>query len=217
MLAQYLLVGLVAYLVGAIPVGLCVGWLVAGKDIRKEGSGKTGATNVARAVGWRAALAVFSLDVLKGTAAVLIGRALLGDSGADALALADVLTALAAVIGHNWPIYVGFRGGRGVAPGVGTVLAIVPLAFLCAIVLAAVLLITTDTASAASLIGTAFVVLVLASLLLTGQISQWYWIYTVTGATLIFGGHWDNIGRLLRGTERRLGVREKLLTRLRGG
>src|ERR1035437_9388114 len=104
----YLLVVVVSYLLGAFPSGLVVGKAWRGIDLRDFGSGKTGATNALRTLGPGAACLVVVLDVGKGLLAILITHLVVGQPAAMALA------GLAAAVGHNWPVYAGFRGGRGV-------------------------------------------------------------------------------------------------------
>src|SRR5262249_27819414 len=112
---------LVGYLMGSIPAGLLVGYLFVRRDIRRSGSGRTGTTNVLRTAGKRAAILVLGIDVLKGTVPALIGRFVFDDDGVGAAGAA------AAIAGHIWPVFAGFRGGRGVATSFGGVLGLSPL------------------------------------------------------------------------------------------
>lgn len=112
---------LAAYLLGAVPVGVLVGYVVLRRDIRTGGSGHSGATNTIRQAGWPAGVAVAALDVAKGAAAVGLAYAW-GDA-----VWAPALAAGAAVAGHCWPIFAGFRGGMGVATAGGALLAAYPL------------------------------------------------------------------------------------------
>ena len=112
------------YLIGAVPFGVLVG-RVAGVDPRLAGSGRTGATNLLRTVGPAGAIAVLVLDVLKGVAAVLLAAWLYRGSGAGWIAAAS---GVAAIIGHIRSVFIGFRGGRGVATAAGGMLALAPLA-----------------------------------------------------------------------------------------
>src|SRR5262245_6212427 len=118
-----------AYLLGSIPFGFLIVRLRSGADIRETGSGGTGATNVSRKAGRLAGVITLLLDALKGYAAVLVARRITGDDGTSwVIAAAAVL----AVVGHCFPVWLGFRGGKGVATGLGVFLAIVPWAVLAA-------------------------------------------------------------------------------------
>lgn len=110
---SYLFLILVGYLLGSLPFGLMAGRLVKGVDVRDFGSGSTGSTNVQRTVGTPAAVVVLLLDTAKSVLAVLLARLFSDAPGVE------VAAALAAIAGHNWPVFIGFKGGRGIAPGVG--------------------------------------------------------------------------------------------------
>lgn len=210
MLPALLVAVVVAYLLGSIPTGLWVVRRFAGRDIRQTGSGRTGATNVLRTAGKLPALVVVIVDIGKGVLAVLLGQVILGLAGVDHAyqPLFDSLTAFAAIAGHNWPVFAGFRGGRGVATGFGTLLAINPLVALITLAFGAVLIIGSDTVSLGSIGSAAFSVLVMW---LRGDHS--YMPYVVLGAAIVIVQHRDNIQRLLAGNERRLGLRDKLFGR----
>ena len=120
----FLVVALIGYLLGSLPMGLIAGKVVRGVDIRDYGSGKTGFTNALRTIGLKAALLVLLGDALKGAVPVLIARLLSDD------AYAQMVAGLAAVVGHDWPVFAGFRGGRGVTTFFGVLLAMNPLVFL---------------------------------------------------------------------------------------
>ena len=109
---------ILGYLIGAIPFGVIIGRLSSGIDVRQHGSGGMGMTNVMRTVGRRAGALVFILDVLKGAGAVALAWPILG-SASDMFAWGQVAGGAAAVIGHSWPVYIGFKGGRGIATGAG--------------------------------------------------------------------------------------------------
>ena len=104
---------ILAYLIGAIPMGLLLGKLLTGVDIREYGSGRIGASNVLRSLGVKATVFVLAFDMGKGVAAIFIGKAL-GDA-----TYVEALAGLAVVAGHNWSIFIGFSGGRGVNTGLG--------------------------------------------------------------------------------------------------
>lgn len=190
-----------AYFLGGIPWGLWLGQRLRGVDIRDYGSGKTGATNAARTLGWRISSLVFLLDLLKGVAAILLARWLTG------VPLIESLAGAAAVAGHCWSPYIRFGGGRGVSTGAGAALAISPPALLliAACGLGAIKL--TRYVSLGSIFGAIGVPLALLIGWLLGQVQPEYLVYGFIAGPLIIARHHDNIRRLLAGTERKLGER----------
>jgi glycerol-3-phosphate acyltransferase PlsY len=190
---------LAAYLLGSLSFAVLLVRKATGKDIREEGSGNAGATNVLRAHGKGLALAVAALDILKGTAAVLAARWL---TGADARWMAAA--ALAAVLGHVFPVFYGFRGGKGVATALGAFGALMPWPTLCALGVMLLVVAVTRFVSLGSILG-------LASLPAFGGIvfpsPPAAVISAAAAALLIVWKHRENIGRLARGAERRLGSR----------
>jgi glycerol-3-phosphate acyltransferase PlsY len=119
-----------AYLLGSIPFGLILAKLFSGTDVRKEGSGNIGATNVARVVGPLAGVATLILDIAKGAGAVLAAERVTNDS-----ATWMILAGIAALVGHCYPVWLKFKGGKGVATAAGVFLVLSPWAFLCAAIL----------------------------------------------------------------------------------
>ena len=119
---EYLVMVPVAYLVGSIPFGLLAGKLVAKVDIRDYGSGKIGMTNVLRTAGVTAAAVVLLLDMGKAVAVVVAAKLIFDSYGVEAA------SALAVIFGHNWPVFIGFRGGRGTASGWGGLIILSPIA-----------------------------------------------------------------------------------------
>lgn len=191
-----------AYLLGSVQFGLLVTRLAIGRDVRELGSGKTGVTNVLRAAGKRAAAVTLLLDLAKGAAPPLIAGRLSGDPWLEAAAAA------AALIGHIFPVFAGFRGGRGVAPGVGAAAALLPWAGVAGVAAFAPAVLLTRYVSLGSALGVAaamgaFIVAAAAF----DQPAPHLWFALLCGP-LIIAMHRDNIGRLLRGEERRLGDRE---------
>ncbi|MBM4406771.1 MAG: glycerol-3-phosphate 1-O-acyltransferase PlsY [Chloroflexi bacterium] len=189
----------IAYFLGAVPIGLTLARLVKGVDIRRYGSGKTGATNVLRTLGVKAAVAVLLLDIGKGVAAVYIARAL-GDSP-----WAASLAGIAAVCGHIWSVYIRFTGGRGVNTGLGALLAIAPLGGLVTVVVALSVMALWKFVSLGSIIGAAVGAFAIIALAAAGRLDGEYVAFGSVVATLIIAVHRDNIQRLLSGTERKLG------------
>ena len=214
--AQFVAVIILGYLLGSIPFGVIVGRRAAKVDIRQYGSGKIGTTNVLRTAGKKAAAAVAILDALKGVLAVIFAGLIVGDDylmvgglGVGRL-LAQSLAALAAIAGHIWPVFLGFRGGRGVATFMGGLIALCPPA---AIFGGEVMIISaglTRYASLGSIAGAVGTYAILVPLTILNGSPVEYLGYTLVGAILIIIMHRDNIVRLVSGRERRLGepVRE---------
>ncbi len=187
------------YLLGSVPSGLIVGRVYRGMDVRDHGSGKTGFTNTLRSLGLGAALIVFAVDIAKGAAPVLVARLVFDDPWAA------VLGAIAAVLGHTFPVFAGFRGGRGVATGYGAFIAVAPLpAFAIAIGGFAVLA-ATRYVSVMSMASTAAAFLAIVVLVVGGWLAPHYLLFGAAVAIAIALNHLPNIRRLLRGVEPKLG------------
>jgi glycerol-3-phosphate acyltransferase PlsY len=193
-----------AYLVGSIPFGLLAGKLVAKVDIRDYGSGKIGMTNVLRTAGVTAAAVVLLLDMGKAVSVVVVARLLFDSYGVEAVA------ALAVIFGHNWPVFIGFRGGRGTASGWGGLLILSPIAGLIATVIGVSLVGLTRYVSLGSIAAAALGSVVLIVLAMVGFEPLAYSWYGIIGGTLIVVRHRDNIQRLLNGTERKIGHKADL-------
>jgi glycerol-3-phosphate acyltransferase PlsY len=190
---------LTGYLLGAIPVGLIVSRLVGRVDVRDFGSGKTGFTNSLRVLGLRRALPVFLGDFAKGAVAATLPLLYTDDPWARAAG------GLAAVVGHVWPAFAGFRGGRGVLTGAGVLVTLNPPAALAVVPVAALALLATKYVSFASITGAATAAALFTALAALDVHSWAYAVAAVAGGTLIIAVHHDNIGRLLAGTERKIG------------
>jgi glycerol-3-phosphate acyltransferase PlsY len=187
---------LLAYILGALPFGYWLVRLRRGDDVRESGSGATGATNVTRTAGWKLGLPTLALDVAKGYAAVALAAQLSGENSGWMAAAAVV-----AIIGHSFPVFLGFRGGKSVAPGLGAFLYFTPL-------------------GVAAALGVWLVVVglwryvALGSVLAAGTYPVFaYLIYhpplsirlaAVAGACIIILRHRSNLERLVKGTESRL-------------
>jgi glycerol-3-phosphate acyltransferase PlsY len=188
-----------AYLIGSIPWGVIIARLTGGPDPRSLGSGRTGGANVMRALGPRWALVSGLLDAAKGTVAVLLARVV--GAGLEV----ELLVALAAIVGHSRSIFVGFGGGRGIAPGWGGLLVLQPIVAVAVLPVFGGVIAATRYSSLGSLTGSATAGLLIAGLVLAGQLPPIYLAYAVAGPALIWYFHADNIGRLLRGEERKIG------------
>jgi glycerol-3-phosphate acyltransferase PlsY len=190
-----------AYLIGAIPFGVVVARAIGGPDPRTVGSGRTGGANTLRALGFPPALAAGLLDTAKGAVAVLIPVAL------GASLLVQVICALVAILGHSRSIYIGFGGGRGVAPGFGTAIVMQPwVAVLMLPVYLGVLAISRYS-SLGSLAAAATGSAALTVYAIAYDMPAEYVLYAIGAAALIWLFHLDNIQRLVAGRERRIEFR----------
>ena len=191
----------VGYGLGSIPSGLLLARWHKGIDIRQHGSGNIGMTNVLRAVGKGAAVLTLVGDLAKGLLPVLLARAWLTSPWAIGL------VALAAVVGHLYPLFAGFHGGKGVATTLGVFIPLLPGPLLLACVVWAACLAFRRQVSVGSLLAAA--ILPIAALLLGSPAP--YTLYALLAAALIWYRHRENIERLLAGTEPTIGQRVKLL------
>ncbi len=216
-MAIYFIVAAIAYLLGSIPFGYILLRVFRGEDVRQHGSGNIGATNVARKAPGLG-IATLVLDALKGYAAVMIAFAIARSDynfivrpeahyGAPELLLAAV-AAFAAVLGHVFPVWLKFKGGKGVATGVGTFLAIAPKAVLVVLVIFAVLVAAFRYISLGSIVATAAFP-IFAWLLYRNESSPAVFAATVAAAALIILKHHQNIRRLLAGTEHRFELKHR--------
>ncbi len=210
-IAKFVIVVLLGYLLGSIPFGLLISRRMAKVDVREHGSGKIGATNVLRTAGKKAAAMVASLDVLKGVLAVvfaglIVGRGYLvvGNFGLGAL-VAQVLAALAAMAGHNWSVFLKFRGGRGVATIMGGLSALCPVVALFGGEIMIIGAGLTKYASLSSIAGTVGTYAILVPLTIMNGFPIEYLAYALIGTIIIIVMHRDNIKRLMSGKERKLG------------
>ncbi len=196
------LVLIIAYLLGSIPFGYLIVRLTEGADVRESGSGGTGATNVSRRAGKLAGVVTLLLDAVKGALAVLLARWLLTDDFGVNWWVA--VAAFLAVFGHCFPVWLGFRGGKGVATGVGVFLSLYPLAVACAAVIFIFVVALTRYVSLGSILATAafplFVWLLSAYFKPVADLAPVITAAIIAGALIVLMHH-ANIGRLLRGTE----------------
>lgn len=193
----------VGYLLGSIPAAYIAGRM-AGVDIRKEGSGNVGATNVVRTLGKRYGYPVFVVDLLKGVIAVLFGKWIVRYSGTPLSPESlGIVAAVACVIGHNFPIWLGFKGGKGVATSIGVVLGMMPLAAVIILVVWAFTFQISRYVSVAS-IGAAVALPIVVALYYARQNGGALLLYfSLILAALVVVRHRTNIARLARGTEPR--------------
>lgn len=189
---------IIAYLLGSISFSYLIARWVKGVDIREHGSGNAGATNTLRVLGKGPAILVLLLDAFKGLIAVYLGYLLIGDQP-WMLAICGML----AIIGHNWPIFLRFRGGKGVATTIGVVIALFFYAGLISGVIAIILIVITRFVSLGSLVFTASLPFVL--LAFQNYYPPAYLWLSVAMALLAIIRHRKNINSLFQGTERKIG------------
>jgi len=205
-------IAIIGYLWGSIPAGYWMGKLLRGKDfdIRAYGSHKTGATNVLRTLGRVPALIVLVFDLSKGLGPTLLATLV---PLFYAAGWGPTVAALAALIGHCFPVFIGFRGGRGVLTGAGALLIISPLTFLIAGIALLSTISISRFVSLGSIVGclTTLICGVLFFFIgqldpaFVGKVSLAQLVFMVVGPALVIALHYDNIGRLLAGTERKIG------------
>ncbi|MGI8914151.1 MAG: glycerol-3-phosphate 1-O-acyltransferase PlsY [Chloroflexota bacterium] len=193
------------YLLGSIPFGGLVGRLYKGVDIRRYGSGRTGATNVLRTLGPGAAACVVVGDLAKGACAVLAAKLLLEGGAVNALHIAEAGAGLAAIAGHNWSIFLQLSGGRGVLVAAGALLVLFPPAMVLCVAAGGVVIALSRFVSLGSLVGVVIAALAILTFVAIGQEPRPYAAFAIIGATVIILQHRDNIERLRAGTERKLG------------
>ena len=188
-----------SYLMGSLPFGLWIGQWFYHIDLREHGSKNTGATNAYRVLGRWPALLVFVCDTVKGMAGVYLGSLLVGGS------LAEVLGGIAAISGHNWSVFMGFKGGRGVATGLGVIALLAPKVTAIVFAVWCIVVFLTRYVSLASIVAAALVPLLM-------------WWFDAGRETLLFGvaaamfvilRHRPNIVRLLRGEELKIKAADK--------
>ena len=206
--AAIALSAVIGYGIGSIQWGIIVSRMTRGVDVRDYGSGATGTTNVIRTSGAKAGVAVMLLDIGKGVAPVYVGiglGTLFGIDEKDDRAWAAAAGAFAAVVGHCWPAFYGFRGGKAVASGFGAALAMNPLAAVALVPVAGVIVGATRIMSVMSISMPPIVAAVFVALAAM-DISPWAWAaYAVPAAALIVYRHRTNIERLRAGTEPKIG------------
>ncbi len=190
---QYIISAIIGYLLGSINSAVIIS-RIKGKDIRTVGSGNAGATNILRTFGKGAAGLVFLIDIVKGVLAVLIGRAIGGDYG-------SYLGGFLAVMGHNFPLYFGFRGGKGIVTSLAVMITVAPTEALVALVVAVVIIAVTRYVSLGSVMGS----LIFGILAVLRGDDLWFRIFAAATSLLAILRHAGNIKRLYAGTERKLG------------
>lgn len=197
MLLKVILSAVIGYLLGCIPVGVLISKFYANTDIRKTGSGNTGTTNVLRTLGWVPSVLTLAGDCLKGVGGALVGRLIGGEAGM-------LLGGLCAVLGHDFPVFLRFKGGKGIATSLGVTIIIAPKVapWLVVIVFAIVALIR--LMSVGSLAASVSYPILFWFLMPESANRPWTMAFAVVMAMLSFFCHRANILRLFRGEENRL-------------
>ena len=211
-IVSLILIGIIGYLWGSIPAGYWIGKLIRGKDfdIRAYGSHKIGMTNVLRTLGRGPALFVLVFDLSKGFGPTLIATLVPFFYGAG---WGPSVAGMAALIGHIYPIFIGFKGGRGVLTGAGALLVISPLTFLISWIVLAIAVLTSRYVSLGSILGSVTIIICGIVFYIVGLLNPYFiakvslpeMLFMVIAPIIVIVVHHDNIGRLLSGTERKLG------------
>lgn len=189
---KYILIGIISYLLGSISFAYILGKLILKKDVRNYGSGNAGATNAIRSFGKKIGVMVFMGDFLKGVIAVILGRSLGGQIGA-------YIGGAFAIIGHNWPVFLNFKGGKGVATTIG-VMALVDfhLTLIC-VIIGIIIIIFTRTVSIGSILGMAFAPI--AAILFVRPFDTILLLFCLFISSMSIYRHKDNIKRIINGNE----------------
>jgi len=192
---------IISYFLGSISFSFLIGKYWGKIDIREHGSGNAGATNTLRVLGALPGIIVFILDGLKGVLSVLLAYLISANEP-----IVMISGGIFAIIGHNWPIYLNFKGGKGVATTIGVVASLLFLPFILSAVIACIILIITRYVSLASIIFALFIPIFV--IIMDYEII--YQLFSLLLAVLVCIRHKDNIKRLLKGTERKLGKEYKV-------
>lgn len=192
---EYILIALFGYLLGSFSPAYIMGRITKKIDIRQYGSGNAGATNVNRVLGIKAAIIVFIFDILKGVVAVMVGRELGQQPGA-------MLGGLAAVIGHNWPIFLGFRGGKGIATSIGIIAMLFPAEFALLFIIAIIIVYYSQYVSLGSIV--LAILLPISLIVFNHPFFHVIWGFFMGGMAVL--RHRSNIIRLFAGTESKISI-----------
>ena len=197
--ARYSAVLPLAYLLGSISWGYMLLQWKMGVDVREFGSGRTGMSNVLRTGGAKSAVVVLTLDIGKGVMAVVLAREVIGTNGAE------VAAGLIVLAGHNWPVFLQFKGGRGILTALGGLALMVPVAAIIATATFLTVIALSRYISLGSVIGVTIGALAILALALAGVNSGTYMIYGFIACAMLVWQHRDNLQRIRDGNERRLG------------
>ena len=200
---SYIIIIIIAYLLGNISTSYIVAKRLAGVDIRTQGSGNAGSTNVLRTFGKKAGAMTFAGDLVKGMIAVLVARLIANFTGLDVVT-AGYIAVVGVVCGHNWPILLGFRGGKGVATSFGAMIAVNPIIALICFVAFLFIVAITKYVSLGSILGISISPIVMILV----QNKKGMLVTLLLAASVIYT-HRENIKRLLNGSERKIGQKKQ--------
>ena len=212
---NFALAVIIAYLLGAIPFGKIVAHYYANVDITKQGSGNIGGTNVLRMLGLGPAAIVIICDLAKAFVSIIIARFLMNDGvvqlyggfppyGTSLQSIAEVSAAMACMLGHNWSVYIKFKGGKGVAAFFGAWIAMFPLIVAIGAVILVPTVLVTRTMSRGSILAALGTMCALMIMTIFFNVTPVYLVYSVLAAAIIVFQHRSNIARLQQGTELKL-------------
>lgn len=205
---DHLLFGLVAYLIGSIPTAVWIGKAKYGVDVREHGSNNAGATNTFRVLGKKAGTTVLLIDIVKGFIPVFLPYLFkVGQWNSDELITVQIVAALGAVIGHVFPLYARFKGGKGVATSLGVIIGIHPPAAGICIGVFLIIFLSTHFVSLGAICAAIAFPLVLT--LIFGVTSYWLLGFSVLLSAIVVFAHKKNIGRLIAGNESKMNVFKK--------
>ncbi len=209
MILAVIAVAVAAYLIGSVNSSILISKAISGKDIRESGSGNAGATNMLRTHGKKMGVLTLLIDVLKGIVAVLIANIAADKLGSTEILPLNYIAAVCVMLGHNYPVFFGFKGGKGVATSLGAVYMLDwKIALLLTVLGIGTMAITKYVSFGSVLSGIAFIVGDTVNMLVTGTFGIVRFICSVIlGGMLVFR-HKDNIKRLLNGTENKLGQKK---------
>lgn len=205
---DYFIFGTIAYLLGSIPTAVWVGKAKYDIDVREHGSKNAGATNTFRVLGKKPGIVVLSIDVLKGTIAVLLPFIFnVGYWSSDHLIQVKLVCALAAVLGHVFPLFANFNGGKGVATSLGVIIGVHPSAALICIILFLIVFLISNFVSLGAIV--ASVSFPVSILLIFKETSTWLIVFSIVLSTAVIFAHRKNIMRLMKGEESKMNLFKK--------
>ena len=209
-MAAYIIVGIVAYLIGSISFSVIFSKKMAGFDVREKGSGNAGATNMLRSVGKKAAVLTLLCDALKGVVAIIFAIIVGAIAKESDKALLVQIAGILVVVGHTYPVFFGFKGGKGVATALGVLLITNWKIGLICLVFALVIMALTRIVSAGSVVAAVLFPVLVLFMHTNYTISEGssYFVYSIILAVIVLFNHRSNIQRILNGTENKISFKK---------